>query len=157
MEEGEEEEEGGSNDLALLSMLLFTTTTQNTRGREEGGEIDGLLLPSLNGATTKVLLRRWRRADGVCFEACKAQQEGGGGVKEHLDNLVATLTMITTSLPPPCPPDPIIVGNHLVGGGYRGEVGERHLRSAIPTGYERDHQAPGVWWYRHCRGHFDFH
>ncbi len=41
---------------------------------------------------------------------------GGDGVDEHLDNLLATLTTITTGPPLPHPPDPTIVGNPLVGG-----------------------------------------
>jgi hypothetical protein len=80
----------------------------------------------------------------------------GDGINKHLDNLVATSMTITTGPPPPCPPNPTIVGNRLVGGGYRGEVGECHLQSAILTRYKWDHQAPGAWWYRHLHWHFNF-
>jgi hypothetical protein len=136
-EEGEEEEEAGGNNSASLSTSSSTTKTRNTRGREEGGGIDRLLLPSLNRATTKALLRRWGRAGNVRCEACEAQWEGGGdGVNKHLDNLVVTLTRITTGPPPPHPPDPTIVGNRLVGGGVPGGSGRKSLRSAIPMGYE---------------------
>jgi hypothetical protein len=119
---GQEEEEAGGNDLALSSTSLSTTTNCNTRGREEGGEIDHLLLPSLNRVTAKVLLRCWGRAGNVCCKACEAQRKGGGdGNSKHLDNLVATSTTITTGPPPPPPPDPTIIGNFLVGGDTGGK------------------------------------
>jgi hypothetical protein len=46
---------------------------------------------------------------------------GRHGIDGHLDNLVATLMTITTGLLPPCPPDPTIASNHLVGGGTGGK------------------------------------